>query len=132
AGRPRGRAPSVGAVRPGAGHGPLQHSGARERAPRAHHGRLRCRRGVGRFRRSCSSTSNGRGVYPTRADRARGLASSFLTRSSSTMTNDTTATEPAAPSGLKRAVGTPLLFAFIVGDTLGAGIYTLVGSMAGD
>lgn len=48
------------------------------------------------------------------------------------MTNDTTATEPAAPSGLKRAVGTPLLFAFIVGDTLGAGIYTLVGSMAGD
>ncbi|RKT31551.1 amino acid/polyamine/organocation transporter (APC superfamily) [Microbacterium sp. AG1240] len=48
------------------------------------------------------------------------------------MTNDTTATEPAAPTGLKRAVGTPLLFAFIVGDTLGAGIYTLVGSMAGD
>jgi APA family basic amino acid/polyamine antiporter len=34
--------------------------------------------------------------------------------------------------GLKRAVGTPLLFAVIVGDTLGAGIYTLVGSMAGD
>ncbi|MFL2000727.1 APC family permease [Microbacterium sp. A1-JK] len=48
------------------------------------------------------------------------------------MTNDTTATGPAAPTGLKRAVGTPLLFAFIVGDTLGAGIYTLVGSMAGD
>ncbi|MDF2498864.1 MAG: amino acid permease, partial [Arthrobacter koreensis] len=35
-------------------------------------------------------------------------------------------------TGLKRAVGTPLLFAFIVGDTLGAGIYTLVGTMAAD
>nr|WP_277665258.1 APC family permease [Arthrobacter koreensis] len=33
---------------------------------------------------------------------------------------------------MKRAVGTPLLFAFIVGDTLGAGIYTLVGTMAAD
>ena len=40
---------------------------------------------------------------------------------------------PAEPqTGLKRAVGTPLLFAFIVGDTLGAGIYTLVGTMASD
>ncbi|MER1996641.1 MAG: APC family permease [Arthrobacter sp.] len=40
---------------------------------------------------------------------------------------------PAEPqTGLKRAVGTPLLFAFIVGDTLGAGIYTLVGTMAAD
>jgi APA family basic amino acid/polyamine antiporter len=38
----------------------------------------------------------------------------------------------AAPVGLKRAIGTPLLFAFIVGDTLGAGIYTLVGSMSAD
>lgn len=48
------------------------------------------------------------------------------------MAQDTTA--PAAPpqGGLKRAIGTPLLFAFIVGDTLGAGIYTLVGSMAED
>ena len=35
-------------------------------------------------------------------------------------------------TGLKRAIGTPLLFAFIVGDTLGAGIYTLVGTMAAD
>nr|WP_228720911.1 APC family permease [Arthrobacter sp. 260] len=33
---------------------------------------------------------------------------------------------------MKRAVGAPLLFAFIVGDTLGAGIYTLVGTMATD
>ncbi len=39
----------------------------------------------------------------------------------------------AAPEGkLKRAVGGWLLFAFIVGDTLGAGIYTLVGTMAKD
>ena len=33
---------------------------------------------------------------------------------------------------LKRTVGTLLLFFFIVGDTLGAGIYTLVGTMAAD
>ncbi|HEX5858602.1 MAG TPA: APC family permease [Microbacterium sp.] len=42
------------------------------------------------------------------------------------------ATPPSAAPGLKRAIGTPLLFAFIVGDTLGAGIYTLVGSMSSD
>ncbi|MFG6444680.1 APC family permease [Microbacterium sp. P06] len=48
------------------------------------------------------------------------------------MTKDTEATAPSTEGGLKRAIGTPLLFAFIVGDTLGAGIYTLVGSMAGD
>ncbi|BDI23419.1 APC family permease [Herbiconiux sp. L3-i23] len=36
------------------------------------------------------------------------------------------------PGGLKRVITAPLLFAFIVGDTLGAGIYTLVGSMAND
>lgn len=33
---------------------------------------------------------------------------------------------------LKRGITPMLLFFFIVGDTLGAGIYTLVGSMAGD
>lgn len=33
---------------------------------------------------------------------------------------------------LKRTVGTVMLFFFIVGDTLGAGIYTLVGEMAAD
>ncbi|HEY8588198.1 MAG TPA: amino acid permease, partial [Naasia sp.] len=45
-----------------------------------------------------------------------------------------TVTEGAAPfeSKLKRVVTTPLLFAFIVGDTLGAGIYTLVGTMSAD
>ncbi len=43
-----------------------------------------------------------------------------------------TVAEPAPGTGLKRAIGTPLLFAFIVGDTLGAGIYTLVGTMSGD
>jgi amino acid transporter len=47
------------------------------------------------------------------------------------MTKDIAA-DPTEGHGLKRAVGTPLLYAFIVGDTLGAGIYTLVGSMAGD
>ena len=48
------------------------------------------------------------------------------------MTNDTTAAPAQEKPGLKRAVGTWLLFAFIVGDTLGAGIYTLVGTMATD
>ncbi|MFS0865966.1 APC family permease [Microbacterium sp. 179-B 1A2 NHS] len=48
------------------------------------------------------------------------------------MTNDLSVPPAAAPVGLKRAIGTPLLFAFIVGDTLGAGIYTLVGTMADD
>lgn len=45
---------------------------------------------------------------------------------------DVTVHPPLPGGGLKRAIGTPLLFAFIVGDTLGAGIYTLVGSMAAD
>ncbi len=48
------------------------------------------------------------------------------------MTNDTAAPRAQEKPGLKRAVGTWLLFAFIVGDTLGAGIYTLVGTMATD
>src|SRR3546814_6701212 len=48
------------------------------------------------------------------------------------MTNDTVEAAPEAKHSLKRAIGTPLLFAFIVGDTLGAGIYTLVGTMASD
>ncbi|CAL4861214.1 APC family permease [Microbacterium sp. MM2322] len=46
------------------------------------------------------------------------------------MTNDTSAPPAQEKPGLKRAVGTWLLFAFIVGDTLGAGIYTLVGTMS--
>ncbi|PWD52390.1 amino acid permease [Serinibacter arcticus] len=33
---------------------------------------------------------------------------------------------------MKKVITGPLLFAFIVGDTLGAGIYTLVGTMATD
>lgn len=45
---------------------------------------------------------------------------------------DSSATKPSVQGQLKRAVGAPLLFAFIVGDTLGAGIYTLVGTMASD
>ncbi|WP_258726000.1 APC family permease [Cellulomonas sp. NS3] len=41
-----------------------------------------------------------------------------------------TTTETASP-GLRRAVTGPLLFLFILGDVLGAGIYALVGEMAG-
>ncbi|UPO76863.1 APC family permease [Arthrobacter sp. Helios] len=48
------------------------------------------------------------------------------------MTKDPGTAASKPQTGLKRAVGTPLLFAFIVGDTLGAGIYTLVGTMAAD
>lgn len=48
------------------------------------------------------------------------------------MTTGRSTAKPNTQGGLKQAVGTPLLFAFIVGDTLGAGIYTLVGSMATD
>ncbi|WP_066299539.1 APC family permease [Arthrobacter luteolus] len=48
------------------------------------------------------------------------------------MTRDSGPPAPKPQTGLKRAIGTPLLFAFIVGDTLGAGIYTLVGTMAAD
>lgn len=48
------------------------------------------------------------------------------------MSTETTASSPADSGKLKRVVTGPLLFAFIVGDTLGAGIYTLVGSMATD
>ncbi|WP_338757702.1 APC family permease [Nocardia vulneris] len=33
---------------------------------------------------------------------------------------------------LKRTVSTPLLYFFILGDTLGAGVYVLVGSVAGE
>lgn len=39
---------------------------------------------------------------------------------------------PGGDTKLKKSIGTWLLFFFIVGDTLGAGIYTLVGSMAAD
>ncbi|MFZ8756609.1 APC family permease [Microbacterium sp. HMH0099] len=48
------------------------------------------------------------------------------------MPSDITAAPPPGTHKLKRVVTGPLLFAFIVGDTLGAGIYTLVGSMATD
>lgn len=54
------------------------------------------------------------------------------TESNSPMTKDPGGTTPNTQTGLKRAIGVPLLFAFIVGDTLGAGIYTLVGTMAAD
>jgi APA family basic amino acid/polyamine antiporter len=41
---------------------------------------------------------------------------------------DTTTTESTS---LSRAVGGPLLLLFVLGDVLGAGIYTLVGEVAG-
>ncbi|GAA2407790.1 MULTISPECIES: APC family permease [Streptomyces] len=55
--------------------------------------------------------------------------------------NSTTAqagTDTAAPGGtgegtaLKRALTTPLLYFFILGDVLGAGVYVLVGQVAAD
>lgn len=38
---------------------------------------------------------------------------------------------PVADTRLRRAVSGPLLFLFVLGDVLGAGIYALVGEMAG-
>ncbi|WP_188715805.1 APC family permease [Agrococcus terreus] len=46
--------------------------------------------------------------------------------------SETTMAEAPSSTKLKRGITTLLLFFFIVGDTLGAGIYTLVGTMAGD
>ncbi|WP_341359454.1 APC family permease [Georgenia sp. M64] len=40
------------------------------------------------------------------------------------------ATDTAAPSRLRRGITPPLLFLFILGDVLGAGIYALVGVLA--
>ncbi|MEI3868498.1 APC family permease [Microbacterium sp. CCNWLW134] len=48
------------------------------------------------------------------------------------MAQDVSAAPVEEKHGLRRVVGVWLLFAFIVGDTLGAGIYTLVGTMALD
>ncbi|MFC5138364.1 APC family permease [Actinomycetospora rhizophila] len=45
---------------------------------------------------------------------------------------ETAAPDTASDTRLARNVGAVLLFFFIVGDTLGAGIYTLVGTMAED
>ena len=42
-----------------------------------------------------------------------------------------TTTDADAPSRLKRGITGPLLFAFILGDVLGAGIYALMGVLAG-
>ncbi len=36
------------------------------------------------------------------------------------------------PTALKRALTTPLLYFFILGDVLGAGVYVLVGQVAAD
>ncbi|GAA4901909.1 amino acid/polyamine/organocation transporter (APC superfamily) [Actinomycetospora succinea] len=47
-------------------------------------------------------------------------------------TGQTSEPDTASGTRLARTVGTVLLFFFIVGDTLGAGIYTLVGTMAAD
>ncbi len=38
---------------------------------------------------------------------------------------------PGSPA-LKRALTTPLLYFFILGDVLGAGVYVLVGQVAAD
>ncbi|WP_030217618.1 APC family permease [Streptomyces bikiniensis] len=39
-------------------------------------------------------------------------------------------TDSASPSGLRRTLTTPLLYFFILGDVLGAGVYVLVGQVA--
>ena len=39
-------------------------------------------------------------------------------------------TETSEPSTLRRGIGGPLLFAFILGDVLGAGIYALMGVLS--
>ena len=36
----------------------------------------------------------------------------------------------AEPSTLRRGIGGPLLFAFILGDVLGAGVYALMGVLS--
>jgi APA family basic amino acid/polyamine antiporter len=52
---------------------------------------------------------------------------------SSIMTTDTTQAEGAAPaSKLRQSITGPLLFLFILGDVLGAGIYALMGVLAGE
>ncbi|ABS01730.1 APC family permease [Kineococcus radiotolerans] len=43
-----------------------------------------------------------------------------------------TTTHDAPPTGLARAISGKLLFLFILGDVLGAGIYALVGTLAGE
>ncbi|MFD4628409.1 APC family permease [Streptomyces sp. NPDC058284] len=44
----------------------------------------------------------------------------------------TTLETPQAPAPLKKALTTPLLYFFILGDVLGAGVYVLVGQVAAD
>ncbi|MDQ1035643.1 APA family basic amino acid/polyamine antiporter [Streptomyces sp. V3I8] len=41
-------------------------------------------------------------------------------------------TSPDAPTALKKVLTTPLLYFFILGDVLGAGVYVLVGQVAAD
>ncbi|MFF1378941.1 APC family permease [Streptomyces sp. NPDC058308] len=49
------------------------------------------------------------------------------------MKDPRTSPEPAkAPAPLKKALTTPLLYFFILGDVLGAGVYVLVGQVAAD
>jgi APA family basic amino acid/polyamine antiporter len=55
-----------------------------------------------------------------------------MTEAAKTADASSDAGETGDKSKLKKVVTGPLLFAFIIGDTLGAGIYTLVGTMAAD
>ncbi|MFD6418692.1 APC family permease [Streptomyces sp. NPDC060194] len=41
-------------------------------------------------------------------------------------------TDTSAPTALKKSLTTPLLYFFILGDVLGAGVYVLVGEVAGE
>ncbi|MEV0123831.1 APC family permease [Streptomyces sp. NPDC050703] len=47
-------------------------------------------------------------------------------------TTSTTAQTSDEPTALKKALTTPLLYFFILGDVLGAGVYVLVGQVAAD
>ncbi|MCC2314147.1 APC family permease [Cellulomonas xiejunii] len=48
------------------------------------------------------------------------------------MTGDTTDETTTGAPTLRRAITGPLLFLFILGDVLGAGVYALIGEMAGE
>lgn len=48
----------------------------------------------------------------------------------SSASSSSSAPDPARSSSLARVVGGPLLFLFILGDVLGAGVYVLVGKIA--
>lgn len=53
-----------------------------------------------------------------------------MTRDAAPATADDPTVQPGDPTRLRRAITGPLLFAFILGDVLGAGIYALMGVLS--